>query len=1204
MKILDMFEKSIQRPIQGVIKADQDTNDVAKQELDEYVVTSEIENYMERFFRAYGVGIGGSTDKIGVWISGFFGSGKSHFLKILSYLLENRPVEGDENNRQTASEFFLDGKKTTNAKILEGIEKAAEISKDTDVILFNIDSKSSSDSRHSKDAIVEVFMKVFNEKLGYCGAIPFLAELERKIDDVGKYDAFRVKFEEINGNAWKSEREDFYFIQDEIVECLVSLDIMSENEANNWIENGQDTYNKAFDIHNFAKIVKRYCENKGKNHHVLFLVDEIGQYIAGNGGDDLTLNLQTVTEDLGTACGGKVWIIVTSQQDIDSITKTAVADTFSKIQARFDTRIALSSANVDEVIRKRILKKNEQATNILADLFDHSEANMKNIITFSDGTTDMPLYQDRLDFADVYPFIPYQFNLLGDVLTAIRKYSASGKNLADGERSMLALFKEAAEKIEDQREGVIVPFNLFYGALEDFIDHQHRVVIVRAMSNSRLTEFDVELLKILFMIKHVSEKLPATPTNLTTLMISDVNEERKSLQDKVEEGLRNLCNEQLVQKNGNIYTFLTNEEQEVNYAISKETVEDSQIISQVAQLAFDEIIAIPNNKYSYSKRYQFPFNQKIDDRFHRGNQNHDITLHLMTAYSGEQGEVALQMLSAQEKSVIVHLSDEYGYLQEIEEMLKITQFLNKPANSGMTDYEVIAAVKRKERKERLERIKKYIGFAIENAGIYVDGESANIKTKTPVDRVNEALEKLVLHEYSKLSDMTMEPGASDVMEMLKSSKSQMTLQLDGVSEPNRDALSELMSKISFAHSTAAKFSVKQAMDKMMAAPYGYVQEDIQYLIATLYRQGKISMKMNGAVYTPASTSPDEAYKFITKREYLEKVLLEVKEVPQTKWIKSVKDVIKDFFGKTSVSDEADSLMRDFRNYSTIKRRDILEKLGADYKSEKRLPGKSTLEKAVRLMDDVSGIQDPMTFFKRVDDLYDDFIDTADLMIDIWGFLTGSQKKIFTDACKTYDVFEASKNYISDTDIIELATQVNKILHISEPYSFIKKLDDYEKQLGNAIVELLEKDAKRIEPDIYADRKIVMESFAEERPYTDRLKGIFEDKFRDLIEKMQHTNDVAALNGIPSESNALCQNCLNEIAKAEANYQKSLQVENPDKPVVTPPVKTIQTVQVSMRSLSSGQSVMLKDEADVDAFVEKIRAELMSKLGENTIIKLS
>lgn len=132
---------------------------------------------------------------------------------------------------------------------------------------------------------------------------------------------------------------------------------------------------------------------------MVFLVDEIGQYI----GDDskLMLNLQTVTEELGKECMGKAWVIVTSQQDIDSITKVKGND-FSKIQGRFDTRLSLSSANVDAVIKKRILDKTETAAQSLRLLYDQKATIIKNLIVFNDGV-EKKLYANAEDFAEVYP---------------------------------------------------------------------------------------------------------------------------------------------------------------------------------------------------------------------------------------------------------------------------------------------------------------------------------------------------------------------------------------------------------------------------------------------------------------------------------------------------------------------------------------------------------------------------------------------------------------------------------------------------------------------------------------------------------------------------------------------------------------------------------------------------------------------------------
>lgn len=1205
MKIREMFHKGIDREINGVIKVGQKDKENVYQELDEYVVTEELNKYMNRFFDAYKRGLTGRTDKMGVWISGFFGSGKSHFLKILSYILSDKVViNPDDGTEHTACSFFLDGVKVTDKKLQDKIRDVASYSNDTDVILFNVDSKSASDSKTNKEAIKDVFMKVFNEYLGYCGSIPFLADFERKLDESGKYQQFKDKFFEVSGTAWEEAREDYYFIQDEIIEAVSALGIMGEEAARNWAANAESTY--SFSIDQFADYVRKYCNKKGENHHVIFLVDEIGQYIADD--SKLMVNLQTVAEDLGTACQGKVWIAVTSQQDIDSITKT-MGDDFSKIQGRFNTRVSLTSADVAEVIRKRILYKKDNAAAILRDLYDQNESVIKNIITFSEGTPHMPLYENADDFAEVYPFIPYQFKLLGDVLTSIRQYSSSGKHMADGERSMLALFKEAAQKYEEEREGILVPFNAFYSAVDDFIDHTHRIVITTASRNPRLDAFDVELLKVLFMIKHVNS-FKGDIENLTTLMISSIYEDTLDLKKKVEVSLRKLCDEMLVQKNGDRYVFLTNEEQEAENAIRNIYIDPTETVNHVAQVAFEEVIVMPNNKYRYSNRYQFSFNTKIDDRFYKNNSANGITLHLLTAYSGEEDDIALGMMSAQEKSVVVRMSDSYPYLTETESMKKIEAFLNNPDLTALTDYEVIQANKRKERSEIAKRVKDFVRMALETSDIYVNGEKASTKTKDVTARINEAFEKLVGSVYSKLKDMETEPGTSDIQNMLRKNMAQMTLNFTGIEEPNSDALNEVIDAVRYAGRTGAKFSLKAALDKFMAAPYGYIEEDVEFLIATLYKKGKISLKMNSVIYSPASTSADDAFKYITRREFREKILLELKEVPQNAWVQSVKDIIHDFFGRTVMTDDTDSLMRDFRSYCSTKKAYIEDVLKEDYGKDSPLPGKALLEKAVRLMDTVMVIGDPMTFYKRVHELYDDFEEVADQMVDLNGFLGGPQKDKYLKAYRTLQLYEASKNYISDEKIIDYAKQIKRIMSLTEPYSFIKKLEDYDRLLANAIVDMLEKDAERIKPDIYADEKLVQEALIKDRPYTERLQRKFRAKFDELIQKLEHARDMAKLNGIPAESSALVQNCLNEISREEAAYQLSIQPPKPPVDHIDPvkpktPVKpVIKQKPVSIRTLTKNKTYSIRTEADIDAFLNEMRKSLIAQLDGNTIIRLS
>ena len=205
MKIGQMFAKPIDRDLKGVIKVGHDDDLNIKQELEECVVTRELQKHFRDFFDSYKHGIKGNTDKMGVWISGFFGSGKSHFLKILSYLLENKVVNG-----KTALEYFEEDDKIKDRMVLADMRLAATIP--TDVVLFNIDSKGEQSGKQDKDAIVSVFLKVFNEMQGFCGAIPFLADLERKLSEEGRYEEFKEKFEDTFGSEWTEARNDFDFI--------------------------------------------------------------------------------------------------------------------------------------------------------------------------------------------------------------------------------------------------------------------------------------------------------------------------------------------------------------------------------------------------------------------------------------------------------------------------------------------------------------------------------------------------------------------------------------------------------------------------------------------------------------------------------------------------------------------------------------------------------------------------------------------------------------------------------------------------------------------------------------------------------------------------------------------------------------------------------------------------------------------------------
>ncbi|HOT60034.1 MAG TPA: DUF6079 family protein, partial [Spirochaetales bacterium] len=269
MKIQSMFQKDINRDINGVIKVAQDDEQSLIQELSEYIITKELRRHFNTFFDNYSKAIDHPTDKIGVWISGFFGSGKSHFLKMLSYLLSNQKVAG-----RHAVDFFKD--KFDDQMMYATVVRCTNIP--TESILFNIDIEGPINK--DKTAVLRVFAKVFYNHLGFYGEDLKIAKLERFVDKRGKTDAFRRVFEEVNGAPWVEARASYAFFEDDIVSVLQSVLGMSETSARNWF-NGEENVNMS--IKQLVEEIKEYVDSKGKDFRLLFCVDEVGQYIGDDG---------------------------------------------------------------------------------------------------------------------------------------------------------------------------------------------------------------------------------------------------------------------------------------------------------------------------------------------------------------------------------------------------------------------------------------------------------------------------------------------------------------------------------------------------------------------------------------------------------------------------------------------------------------------------------------------------------------------------------------------------------------------------------------------------------------------------------------------------------------------------------------------------------------------------------------------------------
>lgn len=1222
MLMKEMFEKEIDRDIQGVIIVGQSEAENVAQELDEYVVTKELQKHFADFFSAYKKGIAGTTPKMGVWISGFFGSGKSHFLKILSYLLANKSVGDKKAIDYFADDSLTEGKpKIVDRIVLADMKLAADT--DTDVVLFNIDSKSDSNSKQNKDAIVNVFLKVFNEMQGFCGAMPFLADLERKLTEEGQYNEFKQKFEEVYGEAWEDSRQDFDFIQDDVVEVLTGMDFMSEAAARNWCEKAAEPYQ--ISIEDFAKRVKAYIDRKGNNHHVVFLVDEIGQYI----GEDskLMLNLQTVTEELGKECMGKSWVIVTSQQDIDSVTKVKGND-FSKIQGRFDTRLSLSSANVDEVIKKRILEKKETPAQILRLLYGQKATIIKNLITFNDGV-EKKLYADENDFACVYPFVPYQFNLLASVLTSIRTHGASGKHLSEGERSMLAMFKESAMEYKECEVGTIMPFHAFYDALENFLDHGHRGVIIRAYENDMINPehkekvFAVDVLKVLFMIKYVDKVVVANIDNITSLMVEGIDDDRISLKGKVEDALKVLMRQNLVQKNGDIYVFLTDEEQEINREIESQSVEMAEIINKVSELIYEDIFTDKKYKYpAFNGRYSFHFNQIVDDRPYKPTQNFDVGVRILTPASDYgTDETTLRMVSGQGREVLVVLPDDRAFMDEIQRYLKIEKYLRLNTSSALSKYESIKEAKRLEMRERNANAKLFLTESLKDAVIYVNGDRAQINVKEVSARINEALGRLVKTVYHKLNYIDAAMGEDEIRKLLKTSN-QLTLNLEGGTEPNIHALDDVLQYVAGNSRMHVKTSMKSIKDRFMKAPYGFVEDDVQWLVAKLFKRGELSFFVNGASVTMMNKDVEEIINYITKKAFVEKLMMEERVRVQDKDKKVVRDILKELFHTSSPSDDEDAAMNYFISFAN-KLITELRVMKKDYDRVK-YPGLKVIEEGIRIMSDIVQIQSPVEFFQTVSKKQDDLLDFAEDYEPIKAFFTGEQKGIFDKSLLYLEKYDDSKTYIVDAELENVVDAVRTIVKKDKPFADIPKLPELLKQFTDAYTKVLDEQLAPVLDAISESQKRVFEVL-NTKEYKESKINAYNDMFLEIQNGAESCTNVSTLRGYADRAEALKIRLLNEMDKMDKEIaikkaeevRKKLEAEAKengryDTDLIEQQVSKVaeengyhsqHIKNVTFKKISKSSSWRIESVEDLDKHLNELRNNLLLELADNTIVNV-
>ncbi len=1172
MIIKDLFKKEIDRSIQGVVTIGNEDEEQKWQELEEYVCTDEITKSFRTFFRRYRESISVPTEKMGVWITGFFGSGKSHFLKILGYLLENDVVAGVH-----AVDYF--DEKIKDQLVLADIKQCAKAN--NKVVLFNIDSKAKSDSKNKSQAIMDIMLRAFNESIGYCGSSPWVADLERTLDSEKLLEAFITKFEELSGRTWIQTRTKALLNRDNIVKALVEVRGMTSESAKQFIDD--QTKNFTNTTEDFAKIVNEYCrQNKVR---VVFLMDEVGQFIGTNG--ELMLNLQTCVEDLGKYCRGQAWVVVTSQQELKAMIESTKAkqNDFSKIQGRFDTRLLLSGANADEVIKKRILEKKESARTPLMSLYEANASKLSNLILFEQKPT-WSGYKDANEFQEVYPFVSYQFELLQKVFESIRESGMSeGRHLSQNERSLLSAFQESAKKIAASEVGILVPFDSFYQTIEQFIDYDVKTVFSNAERRGSLDSFAIRVLRVLFMIKHVKE-MPATINRLATMMVESINEDKAALKDKIFEALKVLEEETLIQKNGEEYDFLTNAEQDVNKQINSIGHNEGEVQRNILEIVYDKVL--DSNKLRYENRYDFALNRFVDQES-KGSFNQDnITIKIFTDFSDLHDPASFAAESARTNAVVVDMTAG-SYIDELIKANKIATFKRNNSATMSVALTEIMSKKSAEYSERLKRAEDIIRQILRTAPIYLNGTKLDIKEKDAKDRLTDALRAMVKQDYYKLDLVSYFYSDQKAISEVLDDGGQNFFATEITDEANYPAYKEIIEKIKNDKSLGRRITVKGLVEHFSKKPYGWRELDVLGMVANLWKKNILQIVIHEVVVDDKNRSFKMDF---ARKNGLDTMILRIQEKIDDAILYKVKRIMQDAYDENIPLDET-KLKEGVISFFENKRKflsDLKAKYGSDY------AGVGVATEIYRDFDAILRSSDTLTIFNEIIAREDSLKDKAEQLEQLESFYRAgsNQQKNYKDAIEIAEWYRNNYMFNDLSALSDVITRINDILSMKMPFGKMTELASLVFEAREVKTKILEDKCnvakKRLEEDRTSINKELREvlntDIAQER----------KDKIQEAADELNKKYDNWLSSLQPSTPNIEAY-----ITSSHSQLEKfrefiATAITDGTKPNTrSKRVKIIECVPVANKKIKSAD--------DVEKVLAAIKDKLLKELGDSDEINL-
>ena len=578
MKIKQLFDpsKNINRSIEKVITYGVSQEARLKSEISEYVVTDSIDEQFENLLLKMeaAMDIGGENE-VGVWVSGFYGSGKSSFTKYLGLAFDDRvKIDGVPFIQHLQDRLKRKGTKALLSNVAKRFPAA--------VLMLDLASEQVAGATMEEVSTV-LFYKVL-QWAGYSRNLK-VAALERKLKKEGRYDEFLALFKQTTeGEEWSNYQNDELVVDSLIPDIAHKLyptlfktptSFTTESSAIVVFENDR--------VREMLEIAR---EASGKEY-IIFIIDEVGQYVGPR--PNLILNLDGLAKNLKNIGDGKVWIVGTAQQTLTADDAKAALNSpeLFKLNDRFPIQIALESNDIKEICYTRLLGKSTAAEAELGALFEQFGQQLRQNTRLVDARV-YGVDFDRKAFTDLYPFLPSHFDILLHLLGALAK-STGGIGLRSAIKVVQDILIEGTEgkpAIAEQEVGWLATSVTLFDALDRDIKRAFSSLhaSVEKATKIRFThsELHQNIAKTVTVLQ-ILGNLPITRQNVTSLMHGSIS--GASQADAISKAVEDLINDPIVpfgEQDGNLcfYSEKLNDIEQERSQVALRGVELRRIVNE------------------------------------------------------------------------------------------------------------------------------------------------------------------------------------------------------------------------------------------------------------------------------------------------------------------------------------------------------------------------------------------------------------------------------------------------------------------------------------------------------------------------------------------------------------------------------------------------------------------------------------------------